>query len=345
MTKVSIIVPVYKVEKYLDRCVQSLINQTLKDIEIILVDDGSPDRCPALCEEYASKDARIKVIHKDNGGLGFARNSGLDIAKSEFVAFCDSDDRVKEDSYEILYNKMVCSNADIVYGWLIHEMRDGHWEDYCKFKDETIIQGKEVTDFALNLVSFPPKEKSRERIIDVSACMALYRRSIIEENNIRFKSEREIGSEDMLFSLEYLLQCRKVVLIPFSFYYYYHNCTSLSSTFKIEKFDCFKKLRTLLKEQLMSLDPKSFRANRVIIGYTRAHLTSLICSNQTNKIGIIKNVLADDVWKDIQQYYKPSYLPLHARVYYLLTISNMPYILFIYGKLYYFIKKILHKAE
>lgn len=90
--KVSVIVPVYKVEKYLDRCVQSIVDQTYKNLEILLVDDGSPDSCPARCDAWAVKDDRILVIHKDNGGLSSARNAGLDIAKGTFVTFVDSDD-------------------------------------------------------------------------------------------------------------------------------------------------------------------------------------------------------------------------------------------------------------
>ena len=92
--KVSIIVPIYNVERFLDRCMDSLLNQTLKDIEIIMVDDGSPDNCPQMCDEYAKNDSRVKVIHKKNAGLGMARNSGLEIATGEYVAFVDSDDYV-----------------------------------------------------------------------------------------------------------------------------------------------------------------------------------------------------------------------------------------------------------
>ena len=101
--KISIIVPVFNVEKYLCFCVDSLLNQTFKDIEIILVDDGSPDSCPQMCEDYAQKDKRVKVIHKQNSGLGYARNSGLDIAKGEFVSFIDSDDYISLDMYEKMY--------------------------------------------------------------------------------------------------------------------------------------------------------------------------------------------------------------------------------------------------
>ena len=99
---ISVIVPVYKVEQYLDECVQSIRNQTYTNLEIILVDDGSPDRCPEMCDEYARQDSRIKVIHKPNGGLSSARNAGLDIATGEYVGFVDSDDIVKPNMYETL---------------------------------------------------------------------------------------------------------------------------------------------------------------------------------------------------------------------------------------------------
>ena len=92
MSKVSVVVPVYNVEKYLDQCMNNLVNQSLQEIEIILVDDGSPDRVPEMCDEWAMKDNRIKVIHKKNEGLGYARNSGLEIAMGEYVTFVDSDD-------------------------------------------------------------------------------------------------------------------------------------------------------------------------------------------------------------------------------------------------------------
>lgn len=120
--KVSIIVPIYNVEKYLDRCVQSLIHQTLKNIEIILVDDGSPDNCPAMCDEYAKQDNRIKVVHKKNAGLGMARNSGIEVATGEFVAFVDSDDYVDTSMFELLYKEALKTQADAVFcAYQIHD--------------------------------------------------------------------------------------------------------------------------------------------------------------------------------------------------------------------------------
>ena len=110
---ISVIVPIYKVEKYLDKCIECIVNQTYKNLEIILVDDGSPDKCPEMCEQWAQKDKRIKVIHKQNGGRSSARNAGLDIAKGKYIGFIDSDDTIKPDMYSKLYEIMIKNNTDI----------------------------------------------------------------------------------------------------------------------------------------------------------------------------------------------------------------------------------------
>ena len=118
---ISVIVPIYKVEPYLSKCIDSIRNSTLQDMEIILVDDGSPDRCGQICDEYAAIDSRIRVIHKENGGLSSARNAGLDIARGELIGFVDSDDWIEPDMYEFLYNNLVKEDADIsVCGILNH---------------------------------------------------------------------------------------------------------------------------------------------------------------------------------------------------------------------------------
>ena len=113
MDLISVIVPVYKVEKYLDRCVESIVNQTYKNLEIILVDDGSPDNCGAMCDNWAEKDSRIKVIHKENGGLSDARNAGMNTATGDLMGFVDSDDYISPDMYQLLYENMLENNSDI----------------------------------------------------------------------------------------------------------------------------------------------------------------------------------------------------------------------------------------
>ena len=108
---ISIVIPVYKVEKYLEKCVESVINQTYKNLEILLVNDGSPDNCPKICDEYAQKDNRIKVIHKENGGLSDARNAGIDVATGKYITFIDSDDYISNDYVEYMYNLLKQNNT------------------------------------------------------------------------------------------------------------------------------------------------------------------------------------------------------------------------------------------
>lgn len=110
---ISVIVPIYKVEDYLDQCVSSIVNQTYPNLEIILVDDGSPDHCPAICDVWAEKDARIKVIHKQNGGLSDARNAGMAVATGELMGFVDSDDWIAPDMYERLYQRLMEDHSDL----------------------------------------------------------------------------------------------------------------------------------------------------------------------------------------------------------------------------------------
>lgn len=151
--KVSIIVPVYNVEKYLVRCMESLLNQTLKEIEIILVDDGSPDNCPQMCDEYARRDSRVKVIHKSNAGLGYARNSGLDVAVGEYIAFVDSDDYVDTSMYATLWNEARASNADVVFCNFKVEQRNGIWKDSNEVAERTGWNGDAVKDFMLDMIA------------------------------------------------------------------------------------------------------------------------------------------------------------------------------------------------
>lgn len=127
---ISVIVPIYNVEKYLDRCVDSIINQTYKNLEIILVDDGSPDNCPQICDDYAKKDSRIKVVHKENGGLSDARNVGMEVATGEYVSFIDSDDYVSLDFYETLFQTMIDNDSDIVECSVVKFYEDNNFDEY-----------------------------------------------------------------------------------------------------------------------------------------------------------------------------------------------------------------------
>ena len=255
MPEVSIIVPVYKVEKYLDRCIESLIVQTISDIEIILVDDGSPDNCPSLCDRWAKKDSRIKVIHKENGGLGFARNSGLDIACGEYVGFVDSDDFVKHDMYEALYSAAKNEDADIAMcGFLciggIMTARSGEEREINCFSEYKCFSGKDGIDrLMLDISGALPGEPEDSRY-GFSAVKNIYRRSILEENRLRFMSEREVVSEDVFFLLDFLMLSNRAVGIKGAYYCYCRNQGSLSKSYRADRFQMCCRITDGINERL-----------------------------------------------------------------------------------------------
>lgn len=234
--KVSIIVPVYNVEPYLDRCMQSLLKQTLKEIEIIMVDDESPDHCPQLCEDYKAKYSNVKVVHKKNGGLGFARNSGLEVAKGEYVAFIDSDDFVDTDMFQHLYEYAIENNCDAVFcGYNIYKDAE-HIRKMQENADYVLRRGKdEVKKVLLDMVGPEPNYHSDAKLL-MSVWRAIYSRKVIEDNHLRFVSERVYIAEDIMWHIDFLPCCQCVGLIPQTHYYYCDNGTSLTRTYRADRF-------------------------------------------------------------------------------------------------------------
>ena len=203
---ISIIVPIYNVQKYLDRCMKTLLNQTYRNIEIILVDDESPDECPKMCEEYTKIDQRVKVIHKKNGGLGFARNSGLEIAQGKYIIFVDSDDYVTENMCHLLYEAAKKYEADVVYGGIFYADGEKIKESKVVTKERVWKGKQEVKDLLLDFIATEPNEK-KDTIMEVSVWKALFRKKVFDEYDISFVSERQFISEDVIFDIDYLSKC------------------------------------------------------------------------------------------------------------------------------------------
>lgn len=240
--KISVIVPVYKVEQYLDRCMRSLLAQTMPDIEIILVDDGSPDRCPEMCDAYAAQDTRIRVIHKKNGGLGYARNSGLEIAEGEYIAFLDSDDYIAGDMYEKMYAAAKEYDADVVLagintvGGILFGGKEEIKVTHC-FRETELFVGPEGRRKLLQgFIGAAPEEKDDSRY-DFAVWKNIYRGDMIRNNRIRFCSEREIAAEDLMFQLSVIPFVNRAVGIPGAYSYYCHNGASLSKSYRPDRFE------------------------------------------------------------------------------------------------------------
>lgn len=211
MDLVSVIVPVYKVEQYLNKCVESIVNQSYTNLEIILVDDGSPDNCPRMCDEWARKDTRIKVIHKANGGLSDARNAGLKIATGEYIGFVDSDDWISSDMYELLYDQIVNDNADISACGVV-----------CVFADGT--QNTLTSTFCGSLNNFEAMRAIvAEDILKQPVWYKLYKRHLID--GLHFPLGKY--HEDVFWSYKAISKAKKVSIINTVCYYYRQRLDSI----------------------------------------------------------------------------------------------------------------------
>ena len=212
--KISVIVPVYNVEEYLARCVDSILAQTYENLEVILVDDGAKDTSGSICDDYAAKDSRVKVIHKENGGLSSARNTGLEAATGEYIAFVDSDDWIEPEAYahmmhlmQIHQVKLVCGGRYDVNG------KTGKSEVGLCPKREEVISGEELAG----------------RIFlwdgcDSSACDKLYHRSLLES----YRYPEGKVCEDVPVTYKIVLQARQAAMSDRPFYNYYHRAGSIS---------------------------------------------------------------------------------------------------------------------
>lgn len=222
--KISIIVPVYKVEDYLERCVKSLTEQTYKNLEIILVDDGSPDNCGVLCDNLAAEDDRIKVIHKENGGVSAARNTGIEAATGDYITFVDSDDWVDLDMFSYLYKNAKETDADVSICGIYVNYDDG--------RQTPAESGPE------NLRVFDGKAALKETVSNF-ANMSVYNKIISSKiaKDIYFDSSLIIG-EDLEYNYRLIKAASKVVVSDVSKYHYFHRIGSASDNLNENNMCC-----------------------------------------------------------------------------------------------------------
>lgn len=248
---ISVVIPVYNVEKYLRRCVDSVINQTYSSLEIILVDDGSPDQCPVICDEYAEQDKRIKVIHKTNGGLASARNAGMKVATGKYLFFVDSDDWLDPDGLQLLYDAAEKDNVDFVRyrairtGWPgkeentpgtlepIRELKPGYYEKK-RILHEVYPRLLATSELTMGSI--------------VGAWEALYNRNFLIRNNLWFYEEVKYG-EDQIFSACVVRAASSFVYIETPCVYHYcYNLSSISRSFRQDRWNSCKETIRLAKK-------------------------------------------------------------------------------------------------
>lgn len=207
---ISIIVPIYNVEAYLPKCLDSILSQTYRNLEIILVDDASRDRCGILCEEYARRDPRIQVIHKEHAGLGYARNSGIAVSTGEYLMFVDSDDYLADTAVQALYDRLAAEGTDFAIGKNLRVFPNGRQDSSpCDWMEDTVLSVREVL---------------RQREFPVTAWGKLYRRELFD--GIQYPNLT--CSEDTWVIPDLLSKCRNVSIVDSLVYYYYQRPDSIT---------------------------------------------------------------------------------------------------------------------
>lgn len=288
--RISVIIPVYKVETLLPRCIKSITQQTYRELEIILVDDGSPDDCPQICEEWASRDNRIQVIHKENAGMGRARNTGLQVASGDYVMFVDSDDYLPPDAVRLLYERLCADESDMAIGKHTKAYDDHYRESslYAWMRDE-ILSGVQYL------------ENCEGREYPVCAWGKLYRREILRQ--IEFP-DLKCGEDLWIYPL-IAAKCQRISIVDALVYYYYQRDESIMHEMtQLQKED--EARATMHMAYVLEKMGYLKNASR---WFCRGIEQSLMLANRVKAKEIVKNTFENDAKTRMRRY-----LPMKHRV-------------------------------
>ena len=323
---ISIIVPVYNASEYLERCIYSLINQSLNNIEIILIDDGSTDNSIEICQKYSGCDNRIKIYKQKNSGQSIARNKGIEIAEAPFLMFVDSDDWIDTDTCECLLDRIVGEGADVVIFTYSREYENKSLKKNI-FNGDKSFDENECKNLHRRFAGIIGDELHNPENSDSLApvCTKMYKKSIIIENKLRFEDIREIVSyEDGLFNLNYFKFVKKCIYIDRTFYKYWRS--NLKSTTKkyyvdlIPKFKVlFQKIDNYIINNSLPAEYNEGLSNRIALNLITVCLKTVSNSNPISllsKLKYISCVLNDSVYSVAIQNLKTDKMPIHWRIYY-----------------------------
>lgn len=298
---ITVVLPVYNVDKYLDRCMECVVNQTYKNLEILLIDDGSMDSSPRLCDDWASKDSRIKVIHKKNEGLGITRNRGIENAKGEYICFIDSDDYIALDLIEKAYRKAVDAEAEIVvWGITIVNQLDSVIKIERPCVNPSVYEGTDVQErFLPYAMGMREKKTDKQKNYPMSACCRLYSMQLIHRVGWRMESEREIISEDLYSLLKLHKDVKRIAILPEAGYFYCQNQNSLTHVYRKDRYERIKDFYNksiALCEELNYGDDIKTCLGVSYISYTIAAMKMILASSmkKSDKIEEIKKIVLDN---------------------------------------------------
>ncbi len=303
--KISVIVPVFNTEQYLDRCLESIVNQTYKNIEVILVDDGSKKVCSDLCDAWMKKDERIQVIHKQNEGLGYARNTGIQKATGEFLFFIDSDDYLDETTIECCKNCAEKTAAEIVcYGFSAVNRNGKVISERIPDMPKMIYEGEEIREILLPEMLGDNPKTGKSANIEMSAWAAMFSVQLIKRIEWEFVSEREIISEDVYSLLCLYKHVQRVAILKKSFYYYCENQNSLTHIYKEERYQKIKQFYVAslsLIEQLEYGEEMKERLKELYLSFFIGAAKTIVRASMpyTEKVKKLKDIIQDEQMQQI----------------------------------------------
>lgn len=302
---ISVVIPVYNVEKYLNRCVKSVINQTYRNLEILLVDDGSPDNCPQICEEWAKKDERIRVIHKKNAGLGMARNTGIQNASGKYICFFDSDDYVAHDIIQKAYELAQNTGAEVTFfGMATVNGKGTVTAERIPCAEQMVYTGDEVRQTVLPDLIHDGVKEARIHNLSLSACSCLFEMDLIRRTDWRFASERDIISEDSYALITLFETVSTVAILSRVGYFYCFNCNSLTQTYRPDRYAkiCrFYEDAIKLQVELGYPEVVKERIGRLFLAFVVGALKQIACAPESMAVRVrnVRSVVLDSALQKV----------------------------------------------
>ncbi|MPQ44410.1 glycosyltransferase family 2 protein [Clostridium tarantellae] len=337
--KISVIVPVYNVEMYLEQCIESIVNQTIKEIQIILIDDGSKDKSSEICDKYKNKDNRIEVIHQENKGVSKSRNIGINKAKGKYIAFIDSDDYISNNMLETLFNNAENNYSDLVSCNHFNIYENGKLKSILNYKEEICNKEEFINNFVKNNIV--------NGKIGMVLWDKLFRLDIINNNNIRFKS---IVLEDYLFIMQYCVYVNIYSSINKCLYYYRVINNSLTKRFNFNIFENLlyvQKEKEIIMENIKFYDNNKELLHEWFLNYCKNIMFLLYYLNvdisYEKKKNYIQNIISNEKviyyinYRGYNLYNKDNLVKLIAEK----NINRLCFHLYVKAKLYRVAKRIL----
>lgn len=335
---VSIIIPVFNCESYLSKCLESVINQTYEDIEIICIDDNSTDKSMKIMQNYAKNDTRIRIIHKINEGVSLARNAGLNIARGQFILFVDGDDWIEESTCEQAVRKAREENADIIMWSYIRERKGESQKKKIFDKDIIFTENTVQKKLHRRMIGILGSELSQPENADALCTVwgKLYQHSIIFDNNIRFYDIREIGTyEDGLFNLLYFQHTQKAVFLNQYLYHYRRtNANSIIETYNPQLVQQWNKLFCIMKNYIqqnnLGTEYKKALQNRISLSLISLGINEMSQkSSMMKKIKNIKKIINNDEYVISVNTLEFQYMPIHWKIFFKAAQKQKNVVIFI----------------